>query len=171
MRVCARSLCRVASACLDQLSVWYLYGSNFSRCILVMVLCTPHTRTNWLSLSASFSPQKPTASPTTLHRAHFAFSADYRFYHTSVLTALLRTSWSEQHMHITWSSRLVREGVWNGTMLRFLVWFQLRQCLWQQCFIYPFLSVSAVSCLNMNGMIGTSLTHSQLKGITLCTIY
>ena len=36
------SRCLVASACLDQLSVWYLNGSNFSLCILVMaaVLCT-----------------------------------------------------------------------------------------------------------------------------------
>lgn len=54
------------------------------------------------------------------------------------------------------------EAVWNGTRLWFLVWSQLKQrWLWQQCFINPFLTMSAISCLNMNGMIGTSHSNSS----------
>lgn len=54
------------------------------------------------------------------------------------------------------------KGVWNRTTLWFLVGPTLRPpWLWQQCFINPFLTVSAISCLNMNGMIGTSHTGSS----------
>ena len=59
VRVCQcvlRSHCLVASACLDQLSVWYLYGSNFSECILVMVL-SPHTQARTDSLRV-LNPKK-----------------------------------------------------------------------------------------------------------------
>lgn len=55
-------------------------------------------------------------------------------------------------------------------MLWFLVGSKLRQhWLWQQCFINPFLTVSAISCLNMNGMIGTSHTCSSKESLfALC---
>lgn len=48
--------------------------------------------------------------------------------------------------------------VFSGSKLR-------RRWLWQQCFINPFLKVSAISCLNMNGMIGTSHTSSSKESL------
>ena len=42
-----------------------------------------------------------------------------------------------------------------------MLWFLVGSKLRQQCFINPFLAVSAISCLNMNGMIGTSHTNSS----------
>lgn len=59
------------------------------------------------------------------------------------------------------------KGVWSGTTLWFSVGSKLRRCwLWQQCFINPFLTVSAVSCLNMNGMIGTSHTSGSKESLS-----
>lgn len=55
VRVClCVLLCLVASGCLDQLSVWYLDGSNFRQCILVMGSPQKHLLTvGWLKKTRS----------------------------------------------------------------------------------------------------------------------
>lgn len=124
VRVCVlHSHCLVASACLDQLSVWYLYGSNFSQCILVMVLCSQCTRADRPSLSASLSPPEThcvCVTPAALHQARLEYfpqtlSSYHTWKFTAVLTGLHCTSKSEQHMYtVTHTQNIViKVNVWS----------------------------------------------------------
>lgn len=127
--VCLHSHWLVASACLDQLSVWYLYGSNFSQGILVMVLFYPYTHTHTrastrLSLSASLSSQHPgcpAATTCIFHRLYYYLTILGSS--PPVLTGLLHVSGvnssSYEQAHKRRSSRLMCKGVWSGTMLWF----------------------------------------------------
>lgn len=167
------SHCLVASACLDQLSVWYLYGSNFSRRILVMVLCSPirtHARNVCLCVRHLASRKHCVeVNPSALQYIELcccvcfpqSASSSQTQRHTFVLIVCLRMSRSKQHLK-TLSFRTVCRAVWSRTTLWCLFGSKLRWCwLWKQCFINLFLAVSAISCLNMNGMIGTSHAGSK----------
>lgn len=171
--VFVHSHCLVASACLDQLSVWYLYGSNFSQCILVMALCSPYTLME--RLSGSLSPNKTHGVCVTLHslsiihrhyRCNLQESSPLFWQARSARVAQSNTG-APSDKNKTRSLRLACECVWSGTTLWFLTGSKLRRLwFWQQCFINPFLTVSAVSCLNMNGMIGTPHTSSSKQPLS-----
>lgn len=128
----------MASACLDQLSVWYLYGSNFSQCIWVMVLCCPpivmHKPTVFACVIKAPLPASETHSDcvpflpttiTTLRQAHFRLSSTDFFsaYHKLCFDGACSTRAGPNSAHThsrTWTSGVMREGVWIWTRLWFV---------------------------------------------------
>lgn len=140
-------VCLVASACLDQLSVWYLHGSHFSQCIWVMVLCCPTTTSNTHTHTAPCPHCVSPASddpPLTFLLLPVCFS----FTLGPAAPTPVR-------------SRQLREGVWNWTLLRGF-YFAGSGPSWGAAdgsgvLLIPSWLCLAASCLDTNGMIGTSL--------------
>lgn len=159
------SLCLVASACLDQLSVWYPFGSNFSQCILVMVLLC--TQAHTITVSNSTPPSlKMCVYPIAIFLERFEYvhqtflMPPYFQCSPSALPGLFCAGRPEQQVDKVVVVEAVFVLCWFVTLSRG------DDCLQQQYFINLFLAVSTISCPNMNGMIGTRLISSSKEQLS-----